>query len=101
MSSKQKECVGIPRSEPFLFGSPLPKYSVSKKVFDTAAASVLEEMNKRLSAAGGWSVHLNVKAVEGRAVQFEKHFALNVDGIDQCGHGFLRGVLNGGSNEPF
>lgn len=60
MSSKQKECVGIPRSEPFLFGSPLPKYSVSKKVFDTAAASVLEEMNKRLSAAGVQKVETDV-----------------------------------------
>ena len=48
----QKERVGIPRSEPFLFGSPLPRHSVSNKAFDAAAASVLEEMNKRLSAAG-------------------------------------------------
>ena len=60
MPSKQKECVGIPRSEPFLFGSPLPKHSVSKKAFDTAAASVLEEMNKRLSAAGVQKVETDV-----------------------------------------
>jgi hypothetical protein len=57
---KQKETVGIPRSEPFLFGSPLPRHSVSKKAFDTAAASVLEEMNKRLSAAGVQKVETDV-----------------------------------------
>ncbi|CCM05493.1 uncharacterized protein FIBRA_07714 [Fibroporia radiculosa] len=42
----------IPRSEPFLFGSPLPRHSLSNKEFDKAAASVLEEMNKRLAEAG-------------------------------------------------
>jgi hypothetical protein len=52
----QKERAGIPRSEPFLFGSPLPRHSVSNKAFDAAAASVLEEMNKRLSAAGAQKV---------------------------------------------
>ncbi|KAI0246185.1 hypothetical protein BJV78DRAFT_1257097 [Lactifluus subvellereus] len=56
----QKERVGIPRSEPFLFGSPLPRHSVSNKAFDTAAASVLEEMNKRLSAAGVQKVGTDV-----------------------------------------
>ena len=50
------------------------------------------QADQRLSATGGRSVHLHVKAVEGRAVQFEKHFALDVDGIDQCGHGSLRGL---------
>ena len=57
--SKQ-EGVGIPRSEPFLFGSPLPRYSVSNKAFDATAASVLEEMNKRLSAAGVQKVGTDV-----------------------------------------
>ncbi len=57
---EQKERVGIPRSEPFLFGSPLPRYSVSNKAFDTAAASVLEEMNKRLSVAGVQKVGVDV-----------------------------------------
>jgi hypothetical protein len=52
----QKERVDIPRSEPFLFGSPLPRHSVSKKAFDSAAASVLEEMNKRLLEAGAQKV---------------------------------------------
>lgn len=59
LPSKQ-ENVGIPRSEPFLFGSPLPRHSVSNKAFDTAAASVLEEMNKRLSAAGVQKVGTDV-----------------------------------------
>ena len=57
---QQKERVGIPRSEPFLFGSPLPRHSVSNKAFDTAAASVLDEMNKRLSAAGVQKVGVDV-----------------------------------------
>ena len=56
----RKESVGIPRSEPFLFGSPLPRHSVSNKAFDSAAASVLEEMNKRLSAAGKQPVGADV-----------------------------------------
>jgi hypothetical protein len=55
-----KESSGVPRSEPFLFGSPLPRHSVSNKAFDAAAASVLEEMNKRLSAAGVQKVDADV-----------------------------------------
>ena len=58
--SARKESLGIPRSEPFLFGSPLPRHSVSNKAFDAAAASVLEEMNKRLSAAGVQKVDADV-----------------------------------------
>ncbi|KAH9059583.1 hypothetical protein EDB87DRAFT_1810012 [Lactarius vividus] len=58
--STQKESLGIPRSEPFLFGSPLPRHSVSNKAFDAAAASVLEEMNKRLSTAGVQKVDADV-----------------------------------------
>lgn len=58
--SVQKESSAIPRSEPFLFGSPLPRHSVSNKAFDAAAASVLEEMNKRLSAAGVQKVDADV-----------------------------------------
>ncbi|KAH9962229.1 hypothetical protein BC827DRAFT_1199781 [Russula dissimulans] len=55
-----QERVGIPRSEPFLFGSPLPSHRASKKAFENAAASVLEEMNKRLSAAGVQKVGADV-----------------------------------------
>ncbi|OSX56854.1 hypothetical protein POSPLADRAFT_1076508 [Postia placenta MAD-698-R-SB12] len=40
-----------PRSEPFLFGSPLPRHSLSNKEFGDAAASVLEEMNRRVAEA--------------------------------------------------
>ena len=59
LPSKQ-ERVAIPRSEPFLFGSPLPRHSVSNKAFDATAASVLEEMNKRLAAAGVQKVGTDV-----------------------------------------
>ncbi|KAI0050344.1 hypothetical protein FA95DRAFT_1555856 [Auriscalpium vulgare] len=46
----------IPRSTPFIFGSPLPQNNVSNKAFGNAASSVLEEMNRRLSAAGAQKV---------------------------------------------
>ncbi|KAG5643325.1 hypothetical protein DXG03_001175 [Asterophora parasitica] len=38
--------------EPFVFGSPLPQHNVSDAQFKSAAASVLEEMNKRLQNDG-------------------------------------------------
>ncbi|KAF5325467.1 hypothetical protein D9619_009746 [Psilocybe cf. subviscida] len=38
--------------EPFVFGSPLPRHSVSNDAFRAAAASVLEEMNQRLREDG-------------------------------------------------
>lgn len=38
--------------EPFVFGSPLPRHSVSDDAFRAAAASVLEEMNQRLREDG-------------------------------------------------
>lgn len=38
--------------DPFVFGSPLPKHRVSDAQFKSAAASVLEEMNKRLHEGG-------------------------------------------------
>lgn len=41
-----------PKVEPFVFGSPLPQHRVSNAQFQTAAASVLEEMNRRLRADG-------------------------------------------------
>lgn len=42
----------VSRSQPFLFGSPLPQHRVSNHDFGKAAASLLQEMNKRLSEAG-------------------------------------------------
>lgn len=44
--------LGIPRSEPFVFGSPLPQHKMSNLQFRTAAQSVLDEMNKRLAEEG-------------------------------------------------
>ena len=38
--------------EPFIFGSPLPQHNVSNNQFRVAAASVLEEMSKRLRQEG-------------------------------------------------
>ncbi|KZT08096.1 uncharacterized protein LAESUDRAFT_75277 [Laetiporus sulphureus 93-53] len=48
-SPSKKETLGIPRSRPFIFGSPLSKHSPSNTDFGKAAASVLEEMKKRLA----------------------------------------------------
>ena len=42
----------IKSPEPFIFGSPLPQHNVSNTQFRVAAASVLEEMNKRLREEG-------------------------------------------------
>lgn len=39
-------------AQPFLFGSPLPQHRRSNHDFGQAAASVLEEMNKRLEESG-------------------------------------------------
>ncbi|KAI0073621.1 hypothetical protein K474DRAFT_1774616 [Panus rudis PR-1116 ss-1] len=44
--------LSLPRSEPFLFGSPLPQHRLSNNDFGKAADSVLAEMNKRLAEAG-------------------------------------------------
>lgn len=44
--------LSLPQNQPFLFGSPLPQPRPSNKDFGAAAASVLDEMNKRLEQAG-------------------------------------------------
>ncbi|EDR10290.1 uncharacterized protein LACBIDRAFT_317037 [Laccaria bicolor S238N-H82] len=49
-----------PPVEPFIFGSPLPKHRVSNHQFRVAAASVLEEMNKRLQEEGVQGVGLDI-----------------------------------------
>ena len=51
---------GIPRSEPFVFGSSLPQHKTSNLQFRTAAQSVLDEMNKRLAEEGVEAVDANV-----------------------------------------
>lgn len=61
-SLKGKGRPSIPRSDPFIFGSPLPQNNLSNKDFGHAAASVLEEMNRRLSAAGGQKVGVDLLA---------------------------------------
>ena len=50
------------RSEPFLFGSPLPadRPRTSNADFELAAASVLSEMNKRLAESGVQGVDANL-----------------------------------------
>jgi hypothetical protein len=52
--------LGIPRSEPFVFGSPLPQHNMSNIQFRTAAQSVLDEMNKRLAEEGVEVIDANV-----------------------------------------
>ncbi|TFY69598.1 hypothetical protein EVG20_g3080 [Dentipellis fragilis] len=54
----------IPRSQPFVFGSPLPENNVTNKAFGHAAASVLEEMNRRLSAVGGQKVGIDLLSAQ-------------------------------------
>jgi hypothetical protein len=46
--------------EPFIFGSPLPQHNVTNTQFKIAAASVLEDMNKRLQANGVEGVGMGI-----------------------------------------
>ncbi|KIJ64787.1 hypothetical protein HYDPIDRAFT_187661 [Hydnomerulius pinastri MD-312] len=52
--------LAIPRSEPFIFGSPLPQHNLSNRQFRSAAQSVLDDMNKRLAEEGVDGVDLDV-----------------------------------------
>ncbi|KAG1740483.1 uncharacterized protein EDB91DRAFT_1132694 [Suillus paluster] len=52
--------LGIPRSEPFIFGSPNPQHRLSNAQFRSAAQSVLDEMNSRLEAEGVAGVDIDV-----------------------------------------
>ncbi|KAF9224932.1 hypothetical protein BS17DRAFT_751942 [Gyrodon lividus] len=52
--------LAIPRSEPFIFGSPLPQHNMSNLQFRTTAQVVLDEMNKRLAEEGVEGVDINV-----------------------------------------
>ncbi|KAG1900192.1 uncharacterized protein F5891DRAFT_1034592 [Suillus fuscotomentosus] len=52
--------LGIPRSEPFIFGSPNPQHRLSNAQFRSAAQSVLDDMNARLRSEGVASVDFDV-----------------------------------------
>ncbi|KAG2361035.1 hypothetical protein BDR07DRAFT_1610387 [Suillus spraguei] len=52
--------LGIPRSEPFIFGSPDPQHRLSNAQFRSAAQSVLDDMNARLKSEGVASVDFDV-----------------------------------------
>lgn len=53
--------IGIPRSEPFIFGSPLPQHNnLSNQQFRSATQSVLEEMNKRLAEDGIKGIDMDI-----------------------------------------
>lgn len=57
--------LSLPQNQPFLFGSPLPQPRLSNKDFGTAAASVLDEMNKRLAEAGVQKVDAGILNKDG------------------------------------
>ena len=50
----------LPSPQPFIFGSPHPRHSVSDDQFRAAAASVLEEMNQRLREDGVDEIELDI-----------------------------------------
>ncbi|KAG1803931.1 uncharacterized protein HD556DRAFT_1330902, partial [Suillus plorans] len=52
--------LGIPRSEPFIFGSPNPQHRLSNAQFRSAAQSVLDDMNARLRSEGVANVDFDV-----------------------------------------
>ncbi|KAG0697125.1 hypothetical protein DFH29DRAFT_947712 [Suillus ampliporus] len=57
---KPSGALGIPRSEPFIFGSPNPQHRLSNAQFRSAAQSVLDDMNARLEAEGVTGVDIDV-----------------------------------------
>src|SRR5271169_4453911 len=44
------------------------------------------QANQSLSTSGCGGGHLSIETVEWCIFELEKHLALDVDGIDQCGH---------------
>jgi hypothetical protein len=58
--SKKEARLSMPSHQPYLFGSPIAQPTFSNQQFDAAAASVLEEMNKRLEEAGVQKVEKTV-----------------------------------------
>ncbi|EKM78530.1 hypothetical protein AGABI1DRAFT_129629 [Agaricus bisporus var. burnettii JB137-S8] len=52
--------LSVPTTDPFIFGSPLPKHSISNTQFKTAATTVLEEMNQRLRSEGVEGVGMDI-----------------------------------------
>ena len=54
------------RSEPFMFGSPLPKNRLSNQDFGKAASSVLDEMNRRLGLNGDDRVGISLLENRGK-----------------------------------
>lgn len=52
--------LGVPHSEPFIFGSPNPQHRLSNAQFRSAAQSVLDDMNARLKSEGVASVDFDV-----------------------------------------
>lgn len=51
-ANAQPDATNVPRDEPFLFGSPLPRHSLSNQQFSTTAQSLVAEMHKRLAEQG-------------------------------------------------
>ena len=65
---KPQSRLSVLQNEPFLFGSPLPRHSMTNTQFDNAAQEVLEEMNRRLAEAGVHKVEKTVLAGAGKAL---------------------------------
>ncbi|GJE93483.1 hypothetical protein PsYK624_096420 [Phanerochaete sordida] len=65
--AKPQARVSVSQDDPFLFGSPLPRHSMTNTQFDTAAQDVLAEMNRRLAATGVPAVAKTVLDTKGAA----------------------------------
>ncbi|KAJ3551568.1 hypothetical protein NM688_g4624 [Phlebia brevispora] len=73
-SKKPAGRISAAQDKPFLFGSPLPHHKMTNKDFGNAAASVLEEMNRRLAEAGA-------KTVDEKILDGERKDPTDVFGI--------------------
>lgn len=72
-SERRQSRLSVAHDQPFLFGSPNPRHSMSNTQFGSAAAEVLEEMNRRLAEAG-------VPKVEKTVLEMDKKPAVGMAG---------------------
>ncbi|KIL68386.1 hypothetical protein M378DRAFT_99834 [Amanita muscaria Koide BX008] len=83
-----------PPNEPFIFGSPLPKHRVSDAQFREAAASVLDEMNKRLQAEGVGGVDMDIIKRLHSSSHAEGIQTLAASGINKCQTGEIKEMFD-------
>ncbi|KAG6329280.1 hypothetical protein ID866_9809 [Astraeus odoratus] len=98
-ASARSRLGGLPRSEPFIFGSPLPQHNLSNRDFRSAAQSVLDEMNKRLADEGIECVDINV--LQNREKQGEHQADDGTKSVEQSKRGELTAMFEKAHQDEF